>query len=215
MRIASRNFLTRVERRDSNREIARALGNAFRSGGILPPTGVANWETVAWASARAFHNYVCPTRKRGIVRPHSPREPGGVNPRMLRFERSLIPSSHKPIVAWASARAIRNSFNPTRQRGIFCSTNQTTTNRNNAKKSHQGRQIIAQRFNVGSQANAKRQVPPGTAEVNNPSPTRKRGIFGHNSQVEPGGVNPRMLWRDCHSHHPNRHLRSIYVRSFS
>ena len=105
MRIASRNFLTRVERRDSNREIARALGNAFRSGGILPPTGVANWETVAWASARAFHNYVCPTRKRGIVRPHSPREPGGVN--------------------------------------------------------------------------------------------------------------PRMLWRDCHSHHPNRHLRSIYVRSFS
>ncbi len=105
-RVAHRDFLTRVARRVSNREIARALGNAFRSGGILPPTGVANWKTVAWASARATRNHASP--KREIVF-YSP----------LAQNYSLAASAQP--VAWASALATQSHASPTRQRGIFCS----------------------------------------------------------------------------------------------
>ncbi len=115
----------------------------------------------------------------------------------VRKQRIVSPNTNQKgepggniIVAWASARAIRSDVSPTRERGIFNPTNQTTTNRNNTKKSRQGRQIIAQRFYAGLQATAKRQVPP---EVNHPSPKRERGIFSPHSPGEPGGVNPRML----------------------
>ncbi len=63
----------------------------------------------------------------------------------------------------------------------------------NAKKSHQGRQIIAQRFNAGTQAIANQQVPPGTAEIYHPSPKREQGIFRSDYPGEPGGINPRIL----------------------
>ena len=93
----------------------RALKDAFRSGGILPPRGLTNRESgfafsnvpprtkqpgelcgeipVAWASARAIRNHPSPTRKQGIF--------------------------HSNSVAWASARAFQNHPSPTRKQGIF------------------------------------------------------------------------------------------------
>ena len=83
------------------------------------------------------------TRQRGVFRPHSTGEPGGVNPRILRRKRHLTPAttknqeritkndlrilcheciltppSNESIVAWALARAFLNHVSPTRERMI-------------------------------------------------------------------------------------------------
>ncbi len=92
--------------------------------------------------------------------------------RALRRASSHMDRQGKPCgenpVAWALARAFPNP-SATRERGILRRSNQTTTNRNNTRKSRKGRRKIAQRFNAGSQAIANRQVPSG---LNHPERTR-------------------------------------------
>ena len=114
--------------------------------------------------------------------------------KQLKVEGEPIGTALETQVEWASARsAITLTPAPGICEATSHSKNHKFTNCTKHKKSRQGRQIIAQRFNAGLQATAKRQVPPGTAEVNHPSPMRQRGI------VHPSNNFFRHSWTSmCH-----------------